>query len=929
MPEPVQILIDGDEISIIEVAVQGPPGPTGPAGKDGTSDLPDPTGKDGYFVGVVSDEYALVAAPGTGTVTQFTSGDLSPLFTTSVANKTTTPALTFTAATHNKNLIFASSATDDGKAGAMRALVAADMPDLSGVYTTPAAVAATYLTISNAASTYLTVSNAASTYLTISNAGSTYQPLDKDLTSLAAADKTDVLYYRSGDGTWSAVTIGSNVSFSGGTLSATGGGGGGDAFTTISVSGQDDVVADSATDTLTLVAGSGITITTDKTNDKITFAVGDLSGTYLTISNAASTYLTIATAASTYLTPAAAAAAFQPLDGDLTSLAGADKTDVLYYRSKADTWAPVAIGDNLTFSSGKLSAVGAPVHVGRTIYVDEEQGDDGTGDPYDASKPYASIAAALADATAGDLIHVRPGDYAVSGPIATNGVNWHFDAGAIVTFDDEDPVTAYGLWDDQGAACSYTVTGAGVFRRTTNNTGETAGITNVQVSHASSKVYIQCLDITITDAAEWLIRCVNQTAGELTIECRDIISTGYRCEGVWWTNGAMRVRGRYCIAGQNAFYSDVDSAPTGEAYLDFNEYRANRGTVIYCDGTNADAAVWLRGEIFRATPMATESITSIYVAGANKLYVEAQKVFGAILLQGSTVAYIRADKVSPTFETDQRLLLHAGGTNYIQINHWDSVGSDQAPITVDSGGELHLIGGTLEGDADSLGISVSGGALFARNFYIDTTANDGTSPLTVSGGTVILDGCSLVAESGEPSITAGSAQTVQSRGTTYLSTAPHGNITLSGLFRIGSNSTVSGSNIVTAAALGTGVLDQLALPADGTDVDAIGARGIPQVSFSAATNVIASHNGKMLYHPASDTNNRTVTIQANGTLALEIGFAFEIYNDSANDVTLAITTDTLVQAGSGTTGSITIPQYGSAYVRKVLSTRWVATVVDA
>ena len=41
-------------------------------------------------------------------------------------------------------------------------------------------------------------------------------------------------------------------------------------FNTISVSGQNNVVADSATDTLTLVAGSGITITTDSAGDEIT-----------------------------------------------------------------------------------------------------------------------------------------------------------------------------------------------------------------------------------------------------------------------------------------------------------------------------------------------------------------------------------------------------------------------------------------------------------------------------------------------------------------------------------------------------------------------------------------------------------------------------------------------------------------------------------
>jgi len=51
----------------------------------------------------------------------------------------------------------------------------------------------------------------------------------------------------------------------------TGGGLSSDSFKTISVSGQTNVVADSATDTLTLVAGTGITITTNSTADTITF----------------------------------------------------------------------------------------------------------------------------------------------------------------------------------------------------------------------------------------------------------------------------------------------------------------------------------------------------------------------------------------------------------------------------------------------------------------------------------------------------------------------------------------------------------------------------------------------------------------------------------------------------------------------------------
>ena len=55
-------------------------------------------------------------------------------------------------------------------------------------------------------------------------------------------------------------------------IDTTASGGAGEAFKTISVSGQDDVVADGATDTLTLVGGSNVTITTSAGADSITFA---------------------------------------------------------------------------------------------------------------------------------------------------------------------------------------------------------------------------------------------------------------------------------------------------------------------------------------------------------------------------------------------------------------------------------------------------------------------------------------------------------------------------------------------------------------------------------------------------------------------------------------------------------------------------------
>lgn len=64
---------------------------------------------------------------GAGTVTSFSAGNLSPLFTSNVATATTTPALTFALDTQVKNTLFTGPATGADATPTFRAMVAEDL----------------------------------------------------------------------------------------------------------------------------------------------------------------------------------------------------------------------------------------------------------------------------------------------------------------------------------------------------------------------------------------------------------------------------------------------------------------------------------------------------------------------------------------------------------------------------------------------------------------------------------------------------------------------------------------------------------------------------------------------------------------------------------------------------------------------------------
>jgi hypothetical protein len=105
---------------------------------------------------------------------------------------------------------------------------------------------------------------------------------------------------------------------------------------------------------------------------------------------------------------------------------------------------------------------------------------------------------------------------------------------------------------------------------------------------------------------------------------------------------------------------------------------------------------------------------------------------------------------------------------------------------------------------------------------------------------------------------------------------------------------------------------------------AIGTPGVvPENSKSANYTTVMSDAGKFIYHPASDANSRTFTIDSNANVAYVLGTVISFVNLSVNVLTIGITADTMYLAGPGTTGSRTLAQYGCCTALKTDTTAWI------
>jgi hypothetical protein len=140
----------------------------------------------------------------------------------------------------------------------------------------------------------------------------------------------------------------------------------------------------------------------------------------------------------------------------------------------------------------------------------------------------------------------------------------------------------------------------------------------------------------------------------------------------------------------------------------------------------------------------------------------------------------------------------------------------------------------------------------------------------------------------------------------------------------------TGSGAAVFATSPTLVTPVLGTPSSGTlssctvdGTNGVGFRNIPINSQSAAYTAVLADSGKCIFHPSTDANARTFTIPANSSVAYPIGTAISFVNMTSQVVSIAITTDTMYLAGTGTTGTRSLAQYGTATALKIESNKWI------
>lgn len=246
---------------------------------------------------------------------------------------------------------------------------------------------------------------------------------------------------------------------------------------------------------------------------------------------------------------------------------------------------------------------------------------------------------------------------------------------------------------------------------------------------------------------------------------------------------------------------------------------------------------------------------------------------------------------------DDANLVLEGGAADVTISHdatdLNIAGTSTTDINIT--GITAIAAGTVDADFDAITATSYGGITEAN--LVDKSASE-----TISGATWDFQALTAVTFGG-----IASANLVDKSASE----------TISGTWAF-STITVTTINSETASEI---VYDSNALSYTLTDSAQPGFRGAP-INTENGNYTLALTDAGGIVRKSSGGSGETITIPANASVAFPTGTVIEIINDGGGTLSIAITSDTLEQYVTGSTGTRTLADNGKAVIEKVASTTW-------